>query len=211
MARPVTETLRIPAPPLSTGGRKTDAEKQLPGRPASQKASFRLLELYREHGAGLAAWLRARFGDGPPEPEDVTQLAFQKLAERDDLDDIENLKAYLWRTAHNLLLKEIRSLGIRKRGDFEIERLYFSQERGDLGPERVLQAEQQLKIINLGLLAMPEKRRRAFMLHRLDGLTVSAVARELRLSRTAAAKHIARASSDLDALLAQHPESLADE
>ena len=150
----------------------------------------------------LTAQLRRQFGDGPPDPEDIAQQAFQRLMERDGLDDIENLRAFLWRTSRNLLLNEKRSQKVRGRYDFEIESLYFPPGGDDLSPERVLLARQQLQSVNACLAAMSEKRRKALMLHRMEGLNVAAVARQLGVSRTAAAKHIARATADLDACLA---------
>ncbi|MEM0955125.1 MAG: sigma-70 family RNA polymerase sigma factor [Pseudomonadota bacterium] len=206
MAQPGTEAFTVSAAAMATDEQAVVTDDRRVAQSDTRKTSSRLLSLYREQATGLAAWLRSRFGNGPPDPEDVTQLAFQKLAERKDLDDIDNLKAYVWRTAHNLMLKEIRSQGVRDRNDFEVERIYFAQKGDDLGPERVLEAEQQIQLINRCLLEMPEKRRRAFMLHRVDGLNVAAVARELKLSRPAAAKHVARASADLDALLVKHTE-----
>lgn len=160
-----------------------------------------IADLYASHGEKVTALLRKHFGDGPPHPEDVTQAAFQKLLERSDLSDVRDLGGFLWQIARNLVLKEKRSMQVRTRYDYELENIYFPQ-RGDvLPPERVLTAREELKRINQALRAMPEKRRRAFVLHRIDGLNVSAVARRLKLSRSAANKHIVRAVEDIDRYL----------
>ncbi|MEM1173721.1 MAG: sigma-70 family RNA polymerase sigma factor [Pseudomonadota bacterium] len=157
--------------------------------------------LYASHSEKITALIYTHFGNGPPDPEDITQAAFHKLMERSDLSDIRDLGAFLWMIARNLVLKEKRSMGVRSRYDYELEALYFAQ-RGDvLSPERVLSANEQLQLINQALRDMPERRRRVFVLNRIEGLNVSEVARRLKLSRTAANKHIVRAVEDIDRYL----------
>ncbi|MEL7046044.1 MAG: RNA polymerase sigma factor [Pseudomonadota bacterium] len=162
-----------------------------------------MVELYRQNLSPLAAYLRRRFGDGPPDPDDIVQLAFEKLLSRTGLEDIQNVKAYLWRTAHNLLLKEKRAQGVKDRNDFEVERLFFACEGVEFAPERVLQARQQLDAVEERLREMPARRREAFLLHRLEGLSVAETARRIGVSRTAAVKHIARAAAELDRSLSR--------
>ncbi len=154
--------------------------------------------LYEAKERWLSNSLRACFGDGPPDPDDITQLAFTKLLERANLADIRDLKSYLWMTARNLVFKEKRALAVRSRHDFEIEHLYFPLRGDDSTPEGVLMAKDQIARINAALRQMPEKRRRAFVLHRIEGMTMSAVARQLKISRNAAVKHVMRAVEDID-------------
>ena len=146
--------------------------------------------LYRNHSRELAAYLRKTYGDGPPDPEDIVQQAFLKLSERDGLSEIRNLRAFLWRTARNLLLTHKRN-----------ELLFFAIQGNDCSPERVLDIEQQLSAINDALREMPERRRNAFIWHRVEGLNVAAVARRFGVTRAAAVKHIARAALDIDTAL----------
>ena len=72
-----------------------------------------LAALYREHGEQLAAYLRKAFGDGPPDPDDVAQEAFHRLVRQESLDRINNLRAFLWRTARNILLSQKRNIETR--------------------------------------------------------------------------------------------------
>ena len=153
--------------------------------------------LYRDHWVALVGSLRRTFGDGPPDPDDIAQQAFQKLIERDRLSDIRSIKGILWRTARNLMINAKRSRSTRTRYDFEIEHLYFPSRGVNSTPEAVLSANEELQAINEVLRAMPEKRRRAFILHRVEGLSVSEVARRLRLSRSPTDRHIRRAAEDI--------------
>lgn len=84
-------------------------------------SSDALAKLYKDHAGQLTALLRKMYGDGPPDPDDVSHQAFQKLMERGDPHFIHNLKAFLWRTAHNIVLGAKRSKGVRSRYDFEVE------------------------------------------------------------------------------------------
>ncbi|MEQ3747432.1 MAG: RNA polymerase sigma factor [Henriciella sp.] len=166
-----------------------------------QSHSAKVDLLYRDHWTALASSLRRTFGDGPPDPDDIAQQAFQKLIEREQLSDIRSIKGFLWRTARNLMINAKRSRATRSRYDFEIEQLYFPSRGVNSTPEAVFSANQELRAINNVLRAMPEKRRRAFILHRVEGLSVSEVARRLRLSRSPTDRHIRRAAEDIQMCL----------
>ncbi|MEM1191674.1 MAG: sigma-70 family RNA polymerase sigma factor [Pseudomonadota bacterium] len=167
-------------------------------------ASDGIAEIYHKTIGPLAAMLRRHLGGGPPDPEDIAQQAYQKLIERPSLDDIVNVEAFLWRTARNLVYNERRVEAVRSRYDYELEHIFFTAEGADPGPERVVKAEAQLNVVREALLAMPERRRRIFLLHRIDGMSVAAAGREVGVGETAARKHIARAMADLDERLSEH-------
>ncbi|MEM6683888.1 MAG: sigma-70 family RNA polymerase sigma factor [Pseudomonadota bacterium] len=162
--------------------------------------------LYEDYAEQLTATLRKMYGDGPPDPADVAQQAFERLLERGDFASITNLKAFVWRTARNIVLAAKRSARVRSAYDYEVERIYFPLKSDDSTPESIIAARQQLRRINALLLAMPEKRRRAFVLHRLEGLSVAEVGRRLGVNRSSAAKHVARAAAAINLLLMQEEE-----
>jgi RNA polymerase sigma-70 factor (ECF subfamily) len=58
-----------------------------------------------------------------------------------------------------------------------------------------------MDIVQSVLRAMPEQRRRAFILTRVEGLSHGDAARRLGISRPAVSKHVARAMDDLYAAL----------
>lgn len=163
----------------------------------------RLAQLYEQRAAKLTATLRNMFGNGPPDPEDVTQQAFQKLLERGDCSDIQDINAFLWRTARNLFFKGRRHEDVRGKYDFEIERIYFPQRGDELTPERVLSSKEELLAVNQALRLMPETRRHAFVLNKVEGLTVTEVAARLGIARSPATRHISRACRDIELHLAQ--------
>lgn len=165
---------------------------------STPQASTTVEALYQDYAEQLAASLRKIYGNGPPDPDDVSHQAFEKLIERGDLASITNLRAFVWRIARNLVLSAKRSQDARSRYDFEIERIYFPLKDDESTPERIIVIREQLKAISEVLRNMPDKRRRAVILHRVDGLSVAEVGRRLGITRQSAAKHLARGIADLN-------------
>ncbi|MEM8985151.1 MAG: sigma-70 family RNA polymerase sigma factor [Pseudomonadota bacterium] len=144
---------------------RLNEEQQRAGRvdiPNSDKAAKdandsteEVSSLYDRYAGQLIASLRKSFGDGPPDPDDIAHQAFQKLLEREDLHKVSNLRAYLWRTARNLVLANKRSEVSRSRYDFEVEQLFFPLKNDVSTPERVLVVKEQLEAISDILAEMP--------------------------------------------------------
>lgn len=160
-------------------------------------------ELYQEYAPTLTERLRRAFGNGPPDPSDLCQSAFEKLIQRGDISDISNLKGFLWRTARNLFFNDRKWQAMRSSYDFEVEQIYFPLRGDSSTPENVLSVREELNAINRAFEKMPERRRRAFILHRIEGLSVSEVARRLRIARSPTDRHIRRAMEDIQVALSQ--------
>ncbi|MEM1261976.1 MAG: sigma-70 family RNA polymerase sigma factor [Pseudomonadota bacterium] len=170
-------------------------------RSCQSSETFDFAAAYEHHSLNLSTSLRRMFGDGPPEPSDVTQQAFQKLMERQANEPVHDVKAFLWRTAKNIVISEKRRQTVQRRYEPDVETKFFSGGGVILDPQRVLIAKEQLYKINEVLRHMPAKRRRAFLLNRVEGLNVAEVGRRLGLSRSGALKHILKALAQLDELL----------
>ncbi|MEM0909601.1 MAG: sigma-70 family RNA polymerase sigma factor [Pseudomonadota bacterium] len=185
---------------VNTGPRQLDTKKNVD---IDTKHCPKLERLYRDYAPVLSAQLRKTFGNGPPEPDDLTQQAFQKLIERGDTSDISSVKGFLWTTARNLLFNDKRNHQVRAKYDFELENIFSPGQRDDNATESVLSAREELVIINKTLEKMPEKRRLAFIMHRVDGLPISRVASELGIARSPARRHILRAMEDIQVALVE--------
>jgi RNA polymerase sigma factor (sigma-70 family) len=164
--------------------------------------------LYARHWTELCHYIRRQFGVGPPDPEDVAQETFIKFASLENRHTIDNPRAYLYRTAHNVLIDERRRLTLRNKitGDIE-EALNVSDDRT---PERVLVGKERLDVLTRTLLAMSDARRRSFLLNRLHGLSAAAIARMTGYSESAVKKHIGLALSNLEAALTASERAAAD-
>ncbi|MEM0909681.1 MAG: sigma-70 family RNA polymerase sigma factor [Pseudomonadota bacterium] len=158
---------------------------------------FNMQSLYRNHYNDLVVSLRRIYGSGPPEPEDIAQQAFYNVIKTRSLDKITNFKAYLWRTARNLVFRTHRQKREFNLEEFENYGFFFATSIDEINPERVSVAKEQLMIVNRVLKNMPEKRRRAIVLHRFEHLTVSEVARILSISRSTANGHILRGTIEI--------------
>ena len=156
-------------------------------------------QFYTEHFDSLVAYLRRKYGAGPPDPEDVAQKAFGRIVARGGLEGVDNPKAFLWRTAANIFVSDTRTLKAEERRDAAVEAIFSSENGYLLTPERVLEAKEQVGIALRVLRQMPEQRMRAFILTRIDGLSHQATAEVLGVSRPAVSKHVARATADLHA------------
>lgn len=78
--------------------------------PETEDADLRseaLRALFQAHADTVRRRLRKVFGDGPPEPDDLVQVAFEKIAARGGVDDIDNPAAFLFRAAVNHGLNQI--------------------------------------------------------------------------------------------------------
>ncbi len=166
--------------------------------PALPRRREGLDELYTRHWTELVQYLKKRFGAGRPDPEDVAQEAFIRFAALEDRRDIDNPRAYLYRTAHNVLVDEHRRLAVRAADARRADRAPQSDDRT---PERVLVGQERLDLMSATLHAMPAARRRSFLLNRLHGHSCAAIARMTGYSESAVKKHIDLALTDLDAAL----------
>ncbi|MEM9262019.1 MAG: RNA polymerase sigma factor [Pseudomonadota bacterium] len=162
--------------------------------------------IYADYHADLTRYLRKAFGDGPPDPEDVAQEAFARLADQKDLSLIDNLRGFLWRTARNLTISDKRRNATRTRFDYEVEHLYFAVSSPECDPSRVIEVREQLKIIRAVLDQMPERRRKAFLWQRIDGLSFTDIGKKLGIDRRAVVRHISIAATDIEIALAEASE-----
>lgn len=169
--------------------------------PVAKETSGLLDRLYREHMRDLCRFIQHRFGSGPPEPEEVAQIAFARYAVSAQTEAIENPKAFLYRTALNVVIDQHRRAVVRQRHVVEV--LSEPSERDDFDAERVLASKERLAVIEAVISAMPERQRRVFVLARVDGLSYAEVARRTMMSETNVKRLVVRAIVECQAALRQ--------
>ncbi len=146
-------------------------------------------QLFREHNEALLRFLAQRLGS-QQEAKEVAQEAYVKLLSLEQPETLSFLRSFLFTIAANLATDRVRS---RRRRHFTSSML-FEEFRSDLpSPEQQLSGEQALAIVR-GLIAqLPAKCRRAFLLHRINGLSTAAIAAQMGITERMVRHYLVRA------------------
>jgi RNA polymerase sigma factor (sigma-70 family) len=148
---------------------------------------------YAREWRDVCAFLRARFGPGPPDPEDVAQQAFFKLGDLQGAERIESPRAFVFRVAINLMLDERRSQARASRAlDASAPLLAIdSEEAPDL--ERSLIAKQQMGLLEKVVQGLPDRHRQYLLANRLEGQSFVAIAERFDVSPSLVRKTVEEA------------------
>jgi len=126
-----------------------------------------------------------------PEQDDICQDAILRALAVDD-GSINRPLHYLYRIARNLFVDSQR----RRQREQAAHRSLPEAMAGaiePLHPERIVAARQELMQVSAAIDALPPRCREAFLLHRFERLSYSAIARRMGISTGTVEKHIALA------------------
>lgn len=152
--------------------------------------------LYGVHRADLRRFLIARTGN-IADADDVLQELWLK-ARNLQAGPIENGRAYLYRMAQNLIVDRLRE----KQRRMERERRWNDQatdfaaagvepsDRSQTAEEEILAREEIATLVS-AIGNLPDGARKAFELHKLEGLSHAEVAAQLGISKSGVEKHMA--------------------
>lgn len=160
-----------------------------------------LSKLYSRFWDDICKYVNSTFGSGPPDPEDIAQAVFTNYAALDNSAEIKNPRAFLYRSAHNMVVSHHRKAATRRRYMVEQKNNNPILERDDIHPERILITRERLALLERAMWEMPAKRRRMLVLNRFDGLTYAEISRQSGLSQSAVKKHVMRALTDFNSAL----------
>ena len=141
---------------------------------------------YRE----LVCFLNAKLGNLQV-AEDVVHDAYVRVLERSSDTPIEQPRAFLYRTALNLVIDGHRRNALRRVEPLEVlenEERFFSP-----SPHTGLDHSQRLEMLQRALAELPPLCRDSFMLRKLEGLSHPEIAERLGISRSLVEKHIVNA------------------
>lgn len=148
--------------------------------------------VYAKEWRDLCAFLRARFGPGPPDCEDVAQQAFFKLGEQTADRELESPRAFVFRIAINLMHDARRQLR-RANAALDDSAALPADEDPDL--ERALIAKQQVRLLQEVLAGLPERHRQYLTANRMDGLSFAEIARRHGVSESLVRKTVDEAAA----------------
>ncbi|MBX7277376.1 sigma-70 family RNA polymerase sigma factor [Pseudomonas sp. ERGC3:05] len=141
---------------------------------------------YRE----LVCFLNAKLGNRQV-AEDVVHDAYVRVLERASDTPIEQPRAFLYRTALNLVIDGHRRNALRQSEPLEV---LDSEERFATGsPHASHDQARRLDMLERALAELPVTCRESFLLRKLDGLSHPQIAEHLSISRSLVEKHIVNA------------------
>lgn len=146
-------------------------------------------EFYRSQNRRLFHYFRRRVGRDAA--TDLVQEAFTRMLRCGAFERVENPQAYLFRTAHNLIINQARQRMRRPSVVYP-----FDEERDahvQPAQEQQIEAAELRRIFRQALRAMPRRTRRVFLMHRLRGMTYGEIANQLGIGDKGVEYHMMRA------------------
>lgn len=150
-----------------------------------------LRSIFERYQTDLLRFVASRFGNRN-DTEDIVQDAFYNILKADNLDNIENPKAYLYRAARNLALKRLRSEEYHVK---YVEQVDLDQVA--VSPEASVSARKHMEHIENVLAELPQKYRRTFEMSRVREMSYREISEELGIGHTTVEKHIIKALKHL--------------
>ena len=157
--------------------------------------SHGLEAVYRESHAELLRFLNARTGDRA-EAEDLMQELWIKISQT-PTGPISHGRAYLYRMAQNLMVDRLRERQRRQRREQNWYGDHANLEPTGIEPsdpgqnaEDAMLEREEIAHVASAIANLPPGARRAFELHKLQGLSHGEVAQQLGISRSGVEKHM---------------------
>ena len=141
---------------------------------------------YRE----LVCFLNAKLGNRQV-AEDVVHDAYVRVLERASDTPIEQPRAFLYRTALNLVIDGHRRNALRQSEPLEV--LDNEERFAACSPHASHHQGQRLEMLERALAELPAACRDRFLLRKLEGLSHLQIAERLNMSRSLVEKHIVNA------------------
>lgn len=159
-------------------------------------------QLFRKHNDSLLRYVNARLNSWT-ESRDVVQQAYVRLLGLDQSKEVNDLCAYLYRTAVNIANDRLRERGVRQRAQHLV--LFEQTARENPTPERWWIAAQERESMERAVTQLPPKCRMAFTLVELEDRPLEVVAEHMGIKVASVREFVRRAYAHLAKALA-HPE-----
>ncbi|WP_445150045.1 sigma-70 family RNA polymerase sigma factor [Baekduia sp. Peel2402] len=133
---------------------------------------------------------------GPSRAEDAVQQALINAHDAlQRIDDVRNLRSWLYRIAHNASLNVLRAV----RDDVPLDEYELAASRGGgasaaaAGPAESFERSERFRSTLAALQALPERQRAALVLRELEGRSHEEIAAALGVTKGSARQHLMRA------------------
>ncbi|MES2612844.1 MAG: sigma-70 family RNA polymerase sigma factor [Pseudomonadota bacterium] len=157
--------------------------------PAHAEPSHPAGRWYASHHAWLLVWLQRRTGC-PHGAADLAQDTFVRVLAARGIEQVAEPRAFLTTLAKRVLFSHWRR---RELEQAYLQALADSPQATAPSPEDMALLHEALQAIDQRLDGLPAKVKRAFLLHRLDGMTHVLIAREMGISVASVERHVKQA------------------
>ncbi len=169
----------------------------LHGQPSETREQA-LERLFKRHRGALRGFLSVRLGVRE-ELDDVVQDVYARLARMEDLlkklpPDNQSARSFIFAVANRLVLDIERRKSVRQK--YYSEQIIEARERepdGDLSPEVIVLAREDLVLVRQAISSLKPGWRRAFILNRFGGKSYPEIAAEMDISLKTVEKYISKA------------------
>ncbi len=170
---------------------KSNAVLLSQARPAYVNDDKFIKHLIRNYNSLLMKVIRRNI---PPEEdaEDIAQEVYLRISQKKDGDQIVNYKAFMLRTARNLIIDKVRRgqlIDSAQHEELDAEKHVSMQP----SVEVALENRQRLAEFEAVVRELPRKCRDVYILHRVEGMTYPEIARYFNISVSAVEKHMMKA------------------
>lgn len=194
----------IPLARASRPALQAGSEIRAPARPQARAPSAALTELYRTHRAELVRFARIRIRHAS-DAEDLVQDAFLAAARAYPDREAKELKPLLFTMVRNLSINYLKSGHTRRAKVSEPVEDQASRLACEAtpSPEALMATRQQLALIEAALAGLPERRREALRMHRIERLSHKQIAARLGVSPSTVKSDIVIAVAEMTETLAR--------
>lgn len=147
---------------------------------------------FRKHHAALIQFLRRRVGNDA-DARDIAQETYLRVLRYRENQDLDSLKALLFRIATNLVAMRARTARAHRWMDHQAMEEEPALPAQDPSIEQQVAGEQQLQLLMQAIKALPPKCQQVFVLSRFHDMSYSEIAERCGISVKMVEKHIARA------------------
>jgi RNA polymerase sigma factor (sigma-70 family) len=155
---------------------------------------FSIARFYEAERDRLRSFVR-RFVRNPVVAEDLVQQAFTNLLSNKDVSP--ETAAYFRKAVRNLALNHLRDE--KRRADVEVAGLDANLiADSQPSPEMVVLYRSELRQLLEIILQLPARRREAFVLNRIEGLSYDEIAQRMGITRNTVISQIVAAMAELD-------------
>jgi len=132
------------------------------------------------HEADLRGWLQARF-PVLTDVDDVVQESYQRLLRVQSTGSIANPRAFLFVSARNVALNQLRRLR-RERRDLWTENAVAATPADGPRPPDAVAGDEELQLLVAAIEQLPSRCREVMTLRKIDGLSQKEVAARLGIA-----------------------------